>query len=88
MKRLPRAVYTQEFRDQAVRLVLSDGLTASDLTVTRFDEGDYQVRYEPPEELSPAQLKSLPIPGPVEQPRSFHRLGYVVALTNVAAQLL
>lgn len=30
MKRLPRAVYTQEFRDQAVRLVLSDGLTASE----------------------------------------------------------
>jgi transposase len=28
MKRLPRAVYTQEFRDQAVKLVLSDGLTA------------------------------------------------------------
>jgi transposase len=30
MKRLPRAVYTQEFRDQAVKLVLSDGLSASE----------------------------------------------------------
>jgi transposase len=30
MKRLPRAVYTQEFREQAVKLVLSDGLTASE----------------------------------------------------------
>lgn len=30
MKRLPRAVYTKEFRDSAVKLVLSDGLTASE----------------------------------------------------------
>lgn len=30
MKRLPRAVYTQEFRDKAVKLVLSDGLSASE----------------------------------------------------------
>jgi transposase len=30
MKRLPRAVYTQEFRDQAAKLVLSDSLSASE----------------------------------------------------------
>lgn len=30
MKRLPKAVYTQEFRDQAVKLVLTEGLSASE----------------------------------------------------------
>jgi transposase-like protein len=30
MKRLPRAIYTKEFRDEAVKLVLSDGLSASE----------------------------------------------------------
>lgn len=30
MNRLPKAVYTKEFRDQAVKMVLADGLTASE----------------------------------------------------------
>ena len=30
MNRLPKAVYTKEFRDQAVKMVLTDGLTASE----------------------------------------------------------
>ena len=30
MNRLPKAVYTKEFRDQAVKMVLSDGLSASE----------------------------------------------------------
>ena len=30
MNRLPKAVYTQEFRDQAVKMVLNDGLSASE----------------------------------------------------------
>ena len=30
MNRLPKAVYTKEFRDQAVKMVLADGLSASE----------------------------------------------------------
>ena len=30
MNRLPKAVYTKEFRDQAVKMVLTDGLSASE----------------------------------------------------------
>ena len=30
MNRLPKAVYTKQFRDQAVKMVLTDGLTASE----------------------------------------------------------
>ena len=30
MNRLPKALYTTEFRDQAVKTVLTDGLTASE----------------------------------------------------------
>ena len=30
MNRLPKTVYTKEFRDQAVKMVLTDGLTASE----------------------------------------------------------
>ena len=30
MNRLPKALYTTEFRDQAVKMVLTDGLTASE----------------------------------------------------------
>lgn len=30
MNRLPKAVYTKEFRDQAVKMVLDDGLSASE----------------------------------------------------------
>lgn len=30
MNRLPKAVYTKEFRDQAVKMVLTDGLPASE----------------------------------------------------------
>ncbi|GAC1414936.1 MAG: transposase [Burkholderiaceae bacterium] len=30
MNRLPKAVYTKEFRDQAVKMVLNDGLSASE----------------------------------------------------------
>ena len=31
MNRLPKAVYTKEFRDQAVKMVLADGLSASEV---------------------------------------------------------
>ena len=30
MNRLPKAVYTKEFRDQAVKMVVTDGLSASE----------------------------------------------------------